>query len=154
MRPMLRKNRHARSRSTDELRREIKLVPIIIIILRFKKIKGCEHGSNSAPHRRIGNVSSRADPEVAVSSDHVQRGFCLPSPQTEGEWTRKITLNECTIFLNESFRFELEWFRVSFLVASKAPVEVVKGSITQMQTNLNPPYIDQDGGPYTSDFRE
>ena len=129
-----------------ELGREIKFVPIVV--LRFQKIKGREHRSNSNPHRRIGNMSSRADPEVTVDSDHVQRGSCLPSPKTEGEW--KIILNECTIFLDESFRVELEWFRVNFLVVSKAPAEVVRGSITQAQTNLNPPYIDQDGSPYTS----
>lgn len=56
-----------------------------MLVLRFQKVEGCEHRGNSDPHRRISNVSSRADPEVTVGSDHMQRYFCLPSPEAEGE---------------------------------------------------------------------
>jgi len=102
-----------------------------MLVLRFQKIKGCEHRGNSDPHRRIGNVSSRAYPEVTVGSDHVQKCLCLPSSETEGK--RRIILSERTIFLDESFRFELEWFRVGFLVVSKAPAEAVRGPTMRTQ---------------------
>lgn len=48
-----------------------------MVVLRFQKFKRCEHPGNSDPQRRIGNVFSRADPEVIVDSDYVQRHSCV-----------------------------------------------------------------------------
>lgn len=77
-------------------------------------------------------MSSRADPEITVMSNHAQLNSHLPSSGTKGEW--KIVLTECTILVDESFWVEFKRLRVRLLVVSQAPVKVVRNLTTHVQS--------------------